>query len=207
MINDTIFQKLAPAIQSRWFSFENIDGKKGEGGKANFGRKGAPCKIIKPGDDMMYFHSYWRRENFTKAREDFIGTGWGQGQFADMYQGCQYQVQNDDGLFYGFYRFHVPDPIYFHKDIKVTIQALGGGWAEQILNDMKNNPKQKFMKAGKGGEFFKENELFFEEKEKYFFILEREDDFCSTAYWYMDSPTNSLPKLATVKERIINLPK
>ena len=380
MINDSIFSKPSPRIQTRWFSFENIDGEKGEGGKANFGRKGAPCKIIKPcetfvmadikgsgtirriwsttnphnepkvlramkfeifwddaetpavqvpmcdfynhtfgkmtkfqnvffscpearsyncyipmpfkksakiqltnesdkpitlyyeinatlgekhGDDMMYFHSYWRRENFTKAREDFtilpkikgtgrflgcnigtrlnpamksfwfgegeykvyldgdkkwptlcgtgtedfIGTGWGQGQFADMYQGCQYQVQNEDGLFYGFYRFHVPDPIYFHKDIKVTIQALGGGWAEQILNDMKNNPKQKFMKAGKGDEFFAENELVFDEKEKYFFILEREDDFCSTAYWYMDSPTNSLPKLATVKERIIDLPE
>ena len=62
------------------------------------------------------------------------------------------------------------------------------------------------MKAGKGGAFFTEKELIFDEKEKYFFILEREDDFCSTAYWYMDSPTNSLSKLATVKERIIDLP-
>jgi len=215
------------------------------------------------GDDMMYFHSSWRRENFTKMREDFtilpktfgtgrflgcnigmhqnpamkscwfgegevkvfldgdkdfptlcgtgtedfIGSGWGQGQYDNLYQGCQFVSKDVFGEFkefYGFYRFNVPDPIYFHKDIKVTIQALGGAIAKHLLQDMKANPKQKYMKVGKGGDFFSQKEI--EDMGNNFTSLEREDDYCATTYWYMTSPTNNLPPLAPVKERIVDLP-
>jgi hypothetical protein len=37
-------------IEPRWFSFENITGAKGEGGKENNGAKGHPCDYIKPGE-------------------------------------------------------------------------------------------------------------------------------------------------------------
>jgi len=214
-------------------------------------------------DDMMYFHSSWRRENFNKVREDFtilpkisgagrylgcnigmrqnsamksfwfgegeykvfldgdkewptlngtgtedlIGTGWGQAQYDDLYQGCQFVSEEGDGpfkTFYGFYRLHAPDPIYFHKDIKVTIQALGGANTKHLLQDMKANPNQKYMKAGKGNEFFTQKEA--EDMGDSFVLVEREDDYCATAYWYMDCPTNTLPELAPLKERANDLP-
>jgi hypothetical protein len=37
-------------IEPRWFSFENITGAKGAGGKENNGAKGHPCDYIKPGE-------------------------------------------------------------------------------------------------------------------------------------------------------------
>ena len=50
-------------------------------------------------------------------------------QFTNLYAGlCQ--VLNPQGALkanqrFGMYRFHVCDPIYFEKDLKITIQALG----------------------------------------------------------------------------------
>ena len=41
-----------------------------------------------------------------------------------------YKVRHTDGLYcaqryFNMYRFHIQDPIYFEKDLRVTIQALG----------------------------------------------------------------------------------
>ena len=55
--------------------------------------------------------------------EDYIGTGWGQGSYAQRYQGCL--VADQEHMQYCFYRYHVPDPIYFRKEARVTIQQIG----------------------------------------------------------------------------------
>jgi hypothetical protein len=69
---------------------------------------------------------------------------------------------------------------------------------------MDKDPNLKFMKTGKGNEFYSRKEL--EANPKTEITVEREgDDFCATAYWYMNSPTNNLPPLALLKERIINI--
>jgi len=36
--------------------------------------------------------------------------------------------------------------------------------------------------------------------------IEREDDWCSVAYWYMDKPVNTLPPIQPLEERIADLP-
>ena len=218
-------------------------------------------------ENMLYFHSSWRRNPKTKMREDFtilpkingkgkflgchlgiiqnpnmnhfwwgegeikiyldgdtnyptlcgtgtedyIGAGYGQGKFSHLYQGNQYlSEEGEGGIFFkdrhGFYRFHVPDPIYFYKNIRVEIQTMGGAKYSDMLKSMDNDPNLKFMKTGKGNEFYSREEL--EKSPQTETTVEREgDDFCATAYWYMDSPTNSLPPLAPLKERIVNLPK
>jgi hypothetical protein len=68
--------------------------------------------------------------------EDYFGGAWnfeepkGQyGQFSNLYHGL-HQVIKPDGLYranqrFGMYRFHIHDPIYFEKRLKVTMQALG----------------------------------------------------------------------------------
>ena len=56
--------------------------------------------------------------------EDYIGTAYGTGTYSTLYQGCL--IADDARGHYSFYRYHVPDPIYFDKDIRVTIQQMGG---------------------------------------------------------------------------------
>ena len=131
--------------------------------------------------------------------EDYIGTGYGQGKFDHLYQGNQYLSKKKDKN--GFYRFHVPDPVYFYKNIKVDIQVMGGGTFAQFLETMDKNPGIKLMKTGKGNEFYSRDEL--KKSPDSSNTVEREgDDFFATAYWYMDCPTNSLPALVPYKERI-----
>lgn len=48
--------------------------------------------------------------------EDYTGTGWGQGRFVNQYQGCT--IADEGNFEYAFYRYHVPDPVYFYDDIK-----------------------------------------------------------------------------------------
>lgn len=67
--------------------------------------------------------------------EDYFGGAWNfehpkgrYGEFSNLYHGLQ--VTGADGLYkanqrFGMYRFHVPDPIYFEEDIRITMQALG----------------------------------------------------------------------------------
>ncbi len=62
--------------------------------------------------------------------EDYIGIGWSQGQYAQSYQG--YHFADPDKMQYGFYRLHIPDPIYFSKDIMVTMQQIGTANLEDL---------------------------------------------------------------------------
>lgn len=368
-------------VETRWYTFENVKGEKGAAGKADFGRKGAPCTIIRPGDtlvladiqssgtirriwsagslmepdqlrglklemywdgaktpavqapygdffmhslghmatfenalfsspegrsfnciipmpfkksakiqiknesqkdawiyyeidttlgdkhgdNMLYFHSYWRRENYTKLRqdmtilpkiegkgkfigsnigvrlhpslrkfwwgegevkvyldgdkefptlcgtgtEDYIGSGYGQHLFSNTYQGNQLLIQSSEEpkipIAYGFYRLHMPDPVYFHKDIRVTIQAIGGPSRKQLLQAMNEDPSfTEFMKVGDGTQFYTREIL--ERDKPLDKLTERIDDYCATAYWYMDKPESNLPPIAAFSERIKDLP-
>ena len=70
--------------------------------------------------------------------EDYFGGAWnfdvpGQGYtaFTTPYLGLN-QILRPDGLYasqqrFGMYRWHIPDPIRFHQDLRVTVQSLGIG--------------------------------------------------------------------------------
>jgi len=63
--------------------------------------------------------------------------------FSTPYSGL-HQVIKPDGLYrsqqrFGMYRWHIADPIYFERDLKVTIQALGwreGGYYLPLKDDI-----------------------------------------------------------------------
>ena len=66
--------------------------------------------------------------------EDYVGTAWGMGQHHAPYggapPGAQRARQGAEGMgtqpdFVSFYRWHVPDPIMFERDLRVTIQQIG----------------------------------------------------------------------------------
>lgn len=53
--------------------------------------------------------------------EDYAGLSWGIQQTPFPYQGCSLSQKE----FVSFYRWHLPDPIYWHKDCRITIQQIG----------------------------------------------------------------------------------
>ncbi len=134
--------------------------------------------------------------------EDYIGDGYGQELFCHRFAGNQYVSPTKNA--YGFYRLHVPDPVWFHKDARVTIQVMGGPSYKAMLDSMDKDPSLKFMKAGDGTQYYTREELAAEPNRAE--VMERVDDYCATAYWYMDKPENGLPSLAPAAERMKDLP-
>lgn len=53
--------------------------------------------------------------------EDYVGLSWGMQQTPFLYNGCNL---NQKG-FVSMYRWHLPDPIYWQKDCRITIQQIG----------------------------------------------------------------------------------
>ncbi|RYG42766.1 DUF2961 domain-containing protein [bacterium] len=110
--------------------------------------------------------------------EDYIGTGWGQNHYAHLYQGCH--LADHEAFEYGFYRFHAPDPVYFHQEIRVTIQQIGC-W----------DPTSSLYLKESGETFhWGEAEIDMEQavQETPFGLFERQDDWSSCAFLYLDRP-------------------
>jgi hypothetical protein len=103
-------------------------------------------------------------------------------------------VADRQAMRYCFYRHHVPDPIYFRKDIRVTIQQIGYRGAGEL--GPLHRIGQPLYKAGSGQ---KEMDAWEEG------LFERQDDWSSCAYFYLDRPENGFASLAPVEERIRGL--
>jgi Protein of unknown function (DUF2961) len=127
--------------------------------------------------------------------EDYAGTGWGLGRYANQYQGCL--VADEEKMRYSFYRYHVPDPIYFRRDIRVTIQQIGFILPKDI--EALSSSNVPIYKTGPGLIEIDKTRL------KPFEPFEREDDWSSCAYFYLDKPENGLPRLEPVERRIEGL--
>lgn len=127
--------------------------------------------------------------------EDYIGTAWGQGQYAHLYQGCH--VADLETMQYCFYRYHIPDPVYFQRDLRVAMQQIGCWTPEskQAIHDA-----GAVYKAGPGRELV---DLSAQGGLPDYGLFERADDWCSCAYFYLDAPRNELPPLLPVAARLV----
>ncbi len=357
---------LPDAVHSRWISFENPSGAKGQGGRENEGRKGAPSRVIKAGElvriaeiegpgvirriwmtvraepqilrgmviriywdgqltpsveaplqdffgvpfarqvrfesalfsnpegrslncfipmpfkgkavvevenqspvdcnslffdinytigdklpeDLPYFHAYWSRRNPTVPRQDFeilprvtgrgrflgcnvgiralgdyraawfgegelkiyldgdrehptlvgtgtedlVGSAWGLGRFDHLYQGCLLG-DTKNGL-WGFYRYHIPDPVYFYSDIRVTLQQMSGAMAERIKEKIKPENYPELVVG---------HVRFDPEIHEGWQNFEAPQDLCATAYWYQSLPSPALGPLQGYEQRMKDL--
>ena len=124
--------------------------------------------------------------------EDYIGTAWGQGRYANLYQGSP--VADEGRMRWCFYRYHVVDPVFFKRDVRVTIQQIG------YLADHSRGgfyrTGRRLVRAGAG-----EVEMDLTKDGKF----ERADDWSSCAYFYLDRPENNLPKLDAAEKRLAGL--
>ena len=145
--------------------------------------------------------------------EDYIGSGYGQGEYACWYFGSPISSRKDD--IYAFYRYHIVDPIYFHKDCKVTIQQIGNATKPKIQEiqnkggklkvvwffDTRSKPsKQGCLLDGDNAKFFDSPDFPFTSTNFY-----RSDDVCATAYFYLNKSSCNLPELPPVELRLKDL--
>lgn len=144
--------------------------------------------------------------------EDYIGTGWGQGKFQMRYQGCL--IAENKPAEFTFYRYHVPDPVYFYKDIRVTLQQMGGASKKAVVELLKKGVDIKPVSIDTDGKFIKLLEsdppidlLTHDSPDEAWVNMYRRDDVCATALFYLDAPVNGLPDLAPVEQRIAGLPE
>jgi Protein of unknown function (DUF2961) len=136
--------------------------------------------------------------------EDYIGTGWGEGTFAHRYQGCL--VADGKSHQYAFYRFHVPDPIWFSADCRITIQQIGGFFADSVKSLQAHGVPLRPVTVSGADRFHRlfepgESDALSHAGSHDWTNFYRSDDYAATAYFYLDRPTSDLPPLATVKER------
>jgi len=127
--------------------------------------------------------------------EDYIGTGWMLGQYANLFQGCL--LADHERMRYCFYRYHVPDPIYFHRNIRVTIQQIGIILPEDM--EKFSSAQMPIYRAGMGRVEMDKTRL------EPYKLFEREDDWSSCSYFYLDKPENNLPPLDSIEDRIKGL--
>ena len=163
-------------------------------------------------DQKQYYESWWGEGEVKvyldgdianptlcgTGSEDYAGSGWGLGAFSHLYQGCTYA--NSENLSYCFYRYHIPDPIYFHSDIRVTIQQLGC-WGPNCIAEFRE-AKRPIYSAERGTPVD-----WSDPKLAKYGIFERQDDVSSCAYFYLDRPEDDLPALMPAEERSRGLPQ
>lgn len=145
--------------------------------------------------------------------EDFIGSGWGQGEYASRSFGSL--VSDRDSDIYAFYRYHIADPVYFHQDCRVTLQQMGSADKNQLLKIReKGGAVIPVWLLGKDGNKTFQRRLLDEAnppkiEDREFPVTAtnyyRSDDVSATAYFYLDKPENNLPELPSLQLRLKDL--
>jgi len=136
--------------------------------------------------------------------EDYAGTAWGMGTFNSKFQGCT--VADEKKGQFAFYRFHVPDEIYFNKNFRAEIQQIGGAPRDVVRKMMKKNIPLNIISVSGPKGFFRllDNPIDIESPEfpDGWVNFYRTDDYSATSYFYLDSPSHNLEKLPSVERRI-----
>lgn len=136
--------------------------------------------------------------------EDYVGTAYGQGEFVHRYQGSP--VIDENARHYAFYRYHIPDPIHFQREIRVSIQQMGGADKAAVLDMIRRGVEITPVSVHDATHWtpLLERDLALDDPSvpngwtNYF----RRDDVCALALFYLDRPANELPRIAPVEKRV-----
>jgi len=134
--------------------------------------------------------------------EDYLGTGWELGPYSHRTQGCH--LADRPRLRYGFYRWHLDDPVFFNKEIRVAMQQIGS-WrphTKQLLARC----GRLVAHAGAAAEVPPRQVDFANPRIEAYGLFERQDAWSSCASFYLDRPENNLPGIDPVEKRLADLP-
>lgn len=141
--------------------------------------------------------------------EDYIGSGWGQGVFCTRYTGCL--IADPVHKQWAFFRYHIPDPVYFSEDIKVVIQQMGGNQRQIVLDFLKRGvpliPVAIYNAPEIHPFYDPANPVNLEDKNlpEAWTNYYRSDDVSAAAYFYLDRPGNDLPAIQSPEIRTAGL--
>ena len=121
--------------------------------------------------------------------EDYIGSAWGLETHATPYQGAP--LTDYQHRLFSLYRLHVPDPVYFQRRLRVTVQQMGAAhlakarelYGDRLIHRSKDHPNRK--------------------PEDVFYL--RSDDYCATAFWYQWPLASDAPPFPPNEIRSANL--
>jgi hypothetical protein len=135
--------------------------------------------------------------------EDYIGSAWGQGVFTNRFTGSP--VADETHGRWSFYRFHVPDPVYFHRDIAVRLQQIGGAPRDVVLDMQRKGVRLIPVTIASGDGVHR---LLSDRKSLSdpglpdgWTNFYRSDDVAAVAYFYLDRPGRILPPIEPAEER------
>ena len=131
--------------------------------------------------------------------EDMVGSAWGLGRFDHLYQGAPL-TDEKDGV-WGFYRYHIPDPVYFQKAVRVALQQIAGATVKDLRK----------LEAADRPELVRTHQAFDPSAypkptdEGTWENFETPQDVCATAYWYQTLPSPRWPPLEPYADRVKDL--
>jgi len=144
--------------------------------------------------------------------EDYIGTAWGQGAYVNRYQGAPIATWDGGGR-WTFYRFHVPDPIFFSSGVEVRLQQMGGARKGIVLGlqqagaplipvTIDPGSRNNFQQLLARDPPVPLSDPSLPDGHVNFY---RSDDVAAVAYFYLDRPENGLPPIAPAAARLAAL--
>jgi len=128
--------------------------------------------------------------------EDLLGSAWGLGPFNHLYQGCLVS-DNGNGV-WAFYRYHIPDPVYFQKEIQVDLQQMQGAMTSELKEKISAENYPELVPTHK-----RFNPADYSEDTWQNF--EAPQDVCATAYWYQSLPSPKWGPLEPYASRMKDL--
>lgn len=142
--------------------------------------------------------------------EDYIGTGWGQGFYIHRTQGCS--IADKENRQWGFYRYHLDDPVYFDDQVGVSIQTMGGTSKEKMAEFQAAGVPLIPVTIDAGPNTMIRPLMDLPQPVNVTTLPEsgwvnfwRQDDWSATAYLYLDQPQQVLPPLQEAADRIAGL--
>ncbi|MFC2950544.1 glycoside hydrolase family 172 protein [Marinicaulis aureus] len=113
--------------------------------------------------------------------EDYVGHSFGIQNTTAPYNGASWRENAHDSETgrVSLYRWHLADPVYWHKDVRITLQQIG------CCKVPPTSPEVYLQEA----------------------IFEREDDVSCATFWYEPSPSAPLPAYPDLATRITDLPE
>jgi hypothetical protein len=143
--------------------------------------------------------------------EDYIGTGWSQGAYTHRYQGSP--IADGKNRRWTFYRWHVPDPIFFDTSCEVSWQQIGGAAKADVIKMLASGvalwpitidptDRSTFVKLLEQTPVPPLDSAGLPDGWVNFY---RRDDVSATVFLHLDAPSSGAAPLAPVSERIAGL--